>query len=139
MILTREPLLIGLLLILAGCVPATTGPAPAQPNPDPKTVRLSESDAGQIVYLGIGDTLVIALESNPSTGSRWVLPAFIDGFLLEAQGEEYVPTNPGLIGGGGRQIFRYRAVRTGQTLLQFEYLGPARQVQRTAAYTVVVR
>ncbi|HEU4741717.1 MAG TPA: protease inhibitor I42 family protein [Meiothermus sp.] len=137
--LKLNSLLIGFLLALAGCVPATTGPAPAQPNPDPKTLRLSEKDAGQIVYLGIGDTLVIALESNLSTGFRWVLPAFIDGFLLEAQGEDYLAAKPGVIGGGGRQIFRYRAVRTGQTLLQFEYLSPARQVQRTAIYTVVVR
>ena len=82
-----------------------------------------ESNNGQ-VELQTGQTLVVSLQSNPSTGYTWEV-AEVDDTLLQSQGEaEYKASKAGgeqLVGAGGTQTFRFTAAEVGETTLKLIY------------------
>ena len=82
-----------------------------------------ESNNGQ-VELQTGQTLVVSLQSNPSTGYTWEV-AEVDDTLLQSQGEaEYKAGKSGgeqLVGAGGTQTFRFTAAKVGETTLKLIY------------------
>lgn len=82
-----------------------------------------ESNNGQ-VELQTGQTLVVSLESNPTTGYTWEV-AEVDDTLLQSEGEaEYKESKTGgeqLVGAGGTQTFRFTAAEVGETTLKLIY------------------
>lgn len=99
-------------MIAAGCGP--TG-----------EVRLDMADNGGQVEMEVDQTLVISLESNPTTGFRWELIEVEDP-ILQSMGEaEYQPSeSKEVVGAGGTEIFRFKAVSTGQMTLTLVYRRP---------------
>ena len=64
----RKPISVGIvftlaLALLAGC----------RYSPEPTQTSLTMRDSGRSVRLCAGDTLIIKLESNPTTGYNWQL------------------------------------------------------------------
>ena len=87
------------------------------------TVDVSEADNGGQIELELGKLLVVTLESNPSTGYQWELIENNESILKQFGQTEYKPaetSNP-RVGGGGWDIFRFKAVSAGQTTLEFVY------------------
>jgi inhibitor of cysteine peptidase len=104
-------------------------------------VNVDENDSGRTIMLEIDQELVVTLTSNPTTGYSWSFQLTREG-IIAAKGSEYEPTEPQLPGSGGRERFRFIAVQSGQTALEFEYrrsweteTPPA----ETVAYDVVVQ
>ena len=99
-------------MIAAGCGP--TG-----------EVRLDMADNGGQVEMEVDQTLVISLESNPTTGFRWELFEVEDP-ILQSMGEaEFQPSeSKEVVGAGGTEIFRFKAVGIGQTTLTLVYRRP---------------
>jgi inhibitor of cysteine peptidase len=88
-----------------------------------KTTTISESDAGKTITIKNGETLVVKLKGNITTGYTWV-PAGQDPQLLTQVGEnEYTPES-NLIGAPGTIILKFTATATGQTVLRLEYKRP---------------
>jgi len=79
---------------------------------------------GSQVSLQRGQTLVVTLESNPTTGYRWEV-ADVDTSILEQVGEAVftssAKTGSPMVGAGGTETFRFRAAKTGQTTLTMVY------------------
>ena len=94
------------------------------PPVEPEEVNVDEGDAGSQVELEIDQILVVTLESNPTTGYRWE-QAETQEFILEQMGEaEFKPSDTGeppLVGAGGWEIFRFKAISAGQMNLQLVY------------------
>lgn len=67
---------------------------------EPITVMFSENDSGSIVNAIRGDTLIIMLKENPSTGYLWNLSASPGLLLLNDSYEENIE-NKELVGAGG--------------------------------------
>ena len=71
-----------------------------------------------------GQILVVTLESNPSTGYRWK-QAENNESILEQLGEAEFKSSeegePPLVGAGGWEIFRFKAVSAGQMSFLFFY------------------
>jgi len=77
---------------------------------------------------------VVTLGSNPTTGFSWNENAIIDngGVLTQIEhkvlaqtGQEDVPLEEaGIIGAGGKQVWVFTAVKSGETTLFFEYSRP---------------
>jgi len=112
---------VGLVLVACGGgggkPTATPGTAVvATPTAYPSEVHLTDADNGSTVKLGRGGTLIISLESNPSTGYSWSF-AGLAGPELELVGEpQYVPptsTATPVVGAAGTQVFTFRATGTG--------------------------
>jgi len=94
--------------------------------PSANTVDVNEADNGGQIELEQGKLLVVTLESNPSTGYQWELVENNESVLKQFGQKGYKPaetSNP-RVGGGGWEIFRFKAVSTGQTTLEFVYRRP---------------
>jgi len=89
-------------------------------------LEVDEADDGGQVELVLGQTLVVTLESNPTTGYRWELVEDAESILKQIGSAEFKPseTDETLVGAGGWEIFRFRAVRSGQMNLQLVYRRP---------------
>ena len=99
-------------LIFAGCGKEQTSP---------------DSDvtvAGKL-EMKVGDSFVIKLKSNPTTGYSW---SYIDdesGILKKVSNEyEQDKTNGNLIGSGGTELWTFKAIKKGGIILKFHYARP---------------
>ena len=81
-------------------------------------------DADSQVPLELGQILVVTLESNPSTGYQWEVvedPNSILEQIGEAEFKSSDEGDPQMVGAGGWEIFRFKAVSAGQMNLQLVY------------------
>jgi inhibitor of cysteine peptidase len=115
------------VLLVAGCTSA-------------EEVRLDETDNGGQVTLDTGQTLVISLPSNPTTGYSWEVET-IDAAVLSQTGEpEYVSEAEGdVVGAGGTETFRFEAEASGTLQLTLIYHRPFEEgVDPIDTFTVTV-
>ena len=91
-----------------------------------RDLLVTASDHQGKIRLQTGETLVIRLESNPTTGYSWQVME-IDNSLLEQEGDpEYEPSpgNDGMVGAGGEETIRFKALAPGKTRLTLGYMRP---------------
>jgi inhibitor of cysteine peptidase len=138
-------LLLGVGMLLAGCASRQSSkPAPA---PEPKgngsesvgTVSVTKDDDGGTVRLSTGQTLVVGLDSNETTGFRWEVTGLNEG-VLEQDGEsEYETTgDPDAMGAGGVETFRFKPVAAGTTRLEMIYARPDDEESATETFSLEV-
>ena len=115
------------------------------PPVEPEEVHVDENDDGSQVELEQGRILVVTLESNPTTGYRWEVAENQES-ILEQMGEaEFKQSDTGgppLVGAGGWEIFRFKAISVGQTSLKLVYHRPWEEgvePVKTFSLQVVVR
>jgi inhibitor of cysteine peptidase len=98
-----------LLLSLAGCKTGASAP-----------LVLTEKDAGTTISLNQGDTLVVALDGNITTGYTWeMLP--MNPAVLQQVGIAEVTPDTAALGAGGKIALKFLAVKSGQAPLQLVY------------------
>ena len=78
-------------------------------------------DEDGVLKTGVNQEFVIALDSNPTTGYDW--EASFDDNMLSVVEKKYNPGEkaPGLVGAGGTQYFRFKALRKGSTEITVTY------------------
>ena len=86
-------------------------------------VKLAAGDDGSQVELNAGQTLVVSLEGNPTTGFTWEA-AELDEQVLRQVGEAEFKPDSDAIGSGGVQTLRFETVDSGQTTLNLIYRRP---------------
>lgn len=81
-------------------------------------------DSGQTIDIGVGQEFVIALGSNQSTGYSW--QASYDETMLELIGGQstYELSEEELVGAGGIEYFRFKALEEGETTINLVYKRP---------------
>jgi len=106
-------------------------------------VELTEADDGRQIEMEEGQTLVVTLASNPSTGYRWERAPSEAGVLQQSGDAEFKQGNvKGLVGASGHETLRFKATRTGTTKLELVYHRPWEQEAKPEgvfSVTVVVR
>ena len=82
------------------------------------------SDPNQTIEIKTGSQfdVVISLDSNPTTGYSWV-PAYNEDLLILVD-EDFQQEDNGLIGAGGVQTFRFKALKAGQSTITMSYQRP---------------
>ncbi|MEU2038188.1 protease inhibitor I42 family protein [Nocardia niwae] len=134
-----------LLVLLAGSVVAGCGSSPdgtTTESADP-VVRVSETGDGQQRRLRVGQRLVVALPSNPSTGYSWSI-AMVDATVAKQDREadfEPDPAVPVAPGAGGTAVWSFVGAAAGRTPLTMEYRRPWEQglePARTFSLTIEV-
>jgi len=72
------------------------------------------------IITGTDQEFVIAVDSNPTTGYMW--EASYDHSILDLVEEGYdADQEPGLVGAGGTQYFRFKALEKGDTKITLTY------------------
>jgi inhibitor of cysteine peptidase len=90
----------------------------------PAEITAGIDQSGQSIRMQTGQTLVVSLPSNPSTGYHWEVET-IDSAVLKQVGEaEYQSLAAGATprpGQGGIEIFHFEPVGQGETPLRLVY------------------
>ncbi len=81
-------------------------------------------DAGREIKTRVDQEFIIALDSNPTTGYRW--QEGHDVTMLSLVEDRYEPDEKaeGLVGVGGTQYYRFKALRKGSTEVILVYMRP---------------
>ena len=81
-------------------------------------------EAGDSITVSNGDTFVIALDANPSTGYSWEADANAD---VEFVKSKQVQGSSNAVGAPGTQQLTFKAVKAGSSTLTLNYLRPFEQ------------
>ena len=98
------------------------------------------TDSGQAIDIGAGQQFVIALGSNPTTGYSW--QESHDQTMLELLEKSYKEeAKEGVVGAGGIEYFRFKALKAGQTEITLTYEQPweGGETGETKVFTVYVK
>jgi len=77
-----------------------------------------------LIEVKVGQEFNITLESNPTTGYQWQLAKEVNGTILQFVGSEYKPSDSGLLGAGGKEIWTFKAMSSGTTKISMKYVRP---------------
>lgn len=94
--------------------------------------------------MAVGDSLIVTLCSNPSTGFQWSEMAQIsDQTVLEQLGHEFIPPEKaGVVGAAGQEVWIFEALKKGTSVISMEYSRPwegGEEGEWTFNLTVVVK
>ena len=105
-------------------------------------INLNENNNGQDYSLAVGQTFILSLPSNPSTGYSWDFAQIYDNKLLELTADNaYLDkenTGDLTVGQGGRSYWKFKALQNGTTELNLQYARPweSRQPAQTFKITI---
>lgn len=111
-----------MVAVLGACGSKDEGAGDTLPAAGELTVTASGPAA-----LKVGQTLVVTLSSNPSTGYSWTVSTAPDSAVLTQEGDiTYTPSNPDVVmpGSGGSETVRFTATAAGTTKLVLDYRRP---------------
>jgi inhibitor of cysteine peptidase len=82
------------------------------------------TDPAVAITVTKGEVFTISLDSNRTTGYRWVLDQEPDGKVVRYVGTEYRPVDMRRTGAGGSEIWTFEAVNKGSAFIGLHYLRP---------------
>jgi inhibitor of cysteine peptidase len=86
-----------------------------------KESTLTGADNGKAITVNTGETFLVKLEGNPSTGYTWETQD-LDTTILEQVGEAaFESSNPSPVGAGGTLTLTFKALKPGVTTLTLFY------------------
>ena len=138
-----------IILLLAAAVLAGAacngGGQQAQPTPTAtptaQEVWVTEDDAGTEIALKVGDSLIVALDSNPSTGFEWALVNISDPSVIQKVHNEYKgpePTSSPLVGQGGEELWTFSPLNSGTATINMMYARPWESIPPAQRFNVSV-
>lgn len=101
-----------LLLVMAACSPAS--------GTDLNTT-IGAGDAGKTITLHEGDTLIVTLDGNTTTGYTWLMQTMDPAILKQVGDPAYTPESDS-IGAPGTISLTFQAVKSGQASLVLNYM-----------------
>lgn len=112
-------LLLFVTLLLVAC-------AATKPSMPEKAVVLTKQDKDKMLNVAVGESFVITLDENPTTGYVWAVEGQPE--LLVLQGSDYVsdappnkPDRPMIVGAGGKRTFTFVPHKSGTTTLKLKH------------------
>jgi inhibitor of cysteine peptidase len=97
-----------------------------------QTITITKTENSQSVQAHVGDTIVLQLDENASTGYTWTVGQ-TDSTILALQSSKYTASG-NVPGSGGTRVFTFLAKKSGMVHLQLKYwrsfVGDSSVVQR---------
>lgn len=84
-------------------------------------ISIGTNDSGKTVTLHQGDTLIVTLDGNPTTGYSWLMQT-MEPAILEQVGEPAFTPDSNQIGAPGKISLTFQAVETGEAKLVLNYM-----------------
>ena len=102
--------------------------------------QIVDDDNGKQITVQTGDIVTVTLVSNPTTGYSWQVMQIDNSIFIQDGGPKYKesPGAEGLVGAGGTETFRFKAIRAGETSLELGYMRPWESVQPIETFTIKV-
>lgn len=89
--------------------------------------------------IAVNESFQIELESNPSTGYAWKWTNQQSVSIVDALDVEFLPGIPGSIGGGGKEIWKFKGIKSGIDSIQMEYCRSWDTKSATATKEILVK
>ena len=106
----------------------------------PAAITLTEADEGKTVDVHVGDTVVLRLPENPTTGYRWSFDD-LDTAAVSVQEGEHVHSSEA-VGSGGEMTWRLTPASAGTTQIRLklwrQWQGDA-SIRKRFAVTLTVK
>ena len=107
-----------------------------------KDIHVDARDNGSLVFLKPSQVLVVTLESNPSTGYQWEVSAMDTAVLQQMGKAEFLPsasTGRQIVGAGGMERFRFKALKSAESSLKLVYRRPwEKEAEPAATFSIQV-
>jgi len=105
---------------------------------------LAPTDPKTTIDVRAGKEFKIVIESNPTTGYHWeIVKDSLDENLVQFVSSEYKSTSdPSLVGGGGVDIWTFKAVGPGEAKIALGYYPPSNtptEPERTETFNVNIK
>ena len=81
-------------------------------------------DPAKPVEVTAGQEFVIVLDSNRTTGYQWQSTGEPDKGIVQLLGSEYHSSETELVGAGGKEIWKFKALKQGETVIALKYVRP---------------
>lgn len=102
--------IFGLVIVTALVLSACAG----------KTIKINADDNGNTIEMKRGETLILSINGNPTTGYIWEIES-VDQNILQSEGEADYKSDSTLTGSGGTYKFKFTALNPGTTTLKLKY------------------
>jgi inhibitor of cysteine peptidase len=102
--------ILGLIIMTALVLTACSG----------KTIKINADDNGGTVEMKKGETLILSINGNPTTGYTWEVES-VDQNVLQSAGKPDYKSDSMLVGSGGTYKFKFTAASAGVTPLKLKY------------------
>jgi inhibitor of cysteine peptidase len=103
----------------------------------------AQSNITKEITVSAGGSFKISLESNATTGFSWPEQAAIGNTaIVEQTGQEYLAPTSDLMGAPGKQVWTFKALEKGTTVIAMQYSRPwegGEQAEWTFNLTVTVK
>lgn len=134
-VVTRIRFILVLIAVTMAAALACVG-QPPQSSQNKIAVTLTDKDSGTTSQLRVGQTVVIQLPANPTTGYTWIVKGSVAP-LIKSGKTEYVAKSSA-IGAGGTQSLTFHAEETGTATITLDYRRPWENDPRARTFTVTV-
>ncbi len=108
-----------LAVLLAASLLAGCGSAKKQSDVTDK--EMVGKVTGESRNVKVGEEFAIELVSNPTTGYEWKMTGKPDAAILGLTTDEFVAPESSAAGAPGMHVFRFKALKAGDTNMVFEY------------------
>ncbi len=85
------------------------------------TSSIGAGDSGKTITLSQGDTLIVTLDGNTTTGYNWLMQT-MDPAILKQVGEPAYTPESDQVGAPGKISLTFQAIKTGQAKLILNYM-----------------
>lgn len=134
---TKLSLLLVSVIFLAACAAPTPTAAPAI---DPAGSTMPAlTDPSLPISVKVGETFMIVVESNPSTGYHWEMIG--DSANIEFISREYTASEPVMPGSGGVEVWTLKAVTAGDTIFVLGNYPPGNDTsyEQEKSFTIAIQ
>ncbi len=102
--------------------------------------KVDENYNGKTLTLKEGESFVLSLDGNPTTGYTWNLSDSRDDQMLALidQGYQSSSTASNMVGQGGRNYWKFKALKAGSTEIKLYYARPWESVQPLKTFQVKI-
>ena len=125
------------IILLSACTPTSSLPTEESSDTDLPAVN----DPSQSIRAAAGETFTIVMNANASTGYRWEIVGPLDDDHLEFVSREYVGSEPALPGSGGVEVWTFKAVAPGESILALGNYPPSESesYEEEVRFSIVVK
>jgi len=108
-----------------------------------KEIYVNTSVSGDQIELKKGQTLVVTLKSNPTTGYQWEIIEPVEPVMQQKGKVEFEPSKADdrpRSGKGGKETFRFKTKNRGETTLKLVYHRPwEEEVEPLKTFTLKIK
>lgn len=107
-----------------------------------QTPQQPQEVAPTTIVVSLGKNALISLESNHTTGFMWQLARPVDATILQPIDTEYITSQTGRIGVGGKEVWSFKTLNKGSAEVSLVYVRPwekDRPPSRQAAFVIIVK